>query len=37
LVDQKKYDFAFGNPVGLTRMAYLGCGFYKKKIPLCCL
>ncbi len=34
LVDQKKYDFAFGNPVGLTRMAYLGCGFYKKKIPL---
>ncbi len=34
VVDQKKYDFAFGNPVGLTRMAYLGCGFYKKKIPL---
>ncbi len=34
LVDKKKYDFAFGNPVGLTRMAYLGCGFYKKKIPL---
>jgi TRAP-type uncharacterized transport system substrate-binding protein len=34
LVGQKKYDFAFGNPVGLARMAYLGCGFYKKKIPL---
>lgn len=34
LVAQKKYDFGFGNPVGLTRMAYLGRGFYKKKIPL---
>ena len=34
LVDKKKYDFGFGNPVGLSRMAYLGCGFYKKKIPL---
>jgi TRAP-type uncharacterized transport system substrate-binding protein len=34
LVDRKQYDFAFGNPVGLSRMAYLGCGFYKKKIPL---
>jgi TRAP-type uncharacterized transport system substrate-binding protein len=34
LVDQKKYDFGFGNPVGLARMAYLGRGFYKKKIPL---
>lgn len=34
LVDKKDYDFAFGNPVGLTRMAYLGCGFYKEKIPL---
>jgi TRAP-type uncharacterized transport system substrate-binding protein len=34
LVDKKKYDFGFGNPVGLARMAYLGCGFYKKKIPL---
>ena len=22
------------NPVGLSRMAYLGVGFYKKKIPL---
>jgi TRAP-type uncharacterized transport system substrate-binding protein len=34
LVGQKKYDFGFGNPVGLSAMAYLGCGFYKKKIPL---
>ena len=34
LVDKKKHDFGFGNPVGLSRMAYLGCGFYKKKIPL---
>lgn len=34
LVDQKRYDFAFGNPAGLTRMAYLGCGFYKKPIAL---
>lgn len=34
LVDKKKYDFGFGNPVGLSAMAYLGCGFYKKKIPL---
>ena len=34
LVDKKKYDFGFGNPVGLSRMAYLGVGFYKEKIPL---
>jgi TRAP-type uncharacterized transport system substrate-binding protein len=34
LVDKKKIDFGFGNPVGLSAMAYLGCGFYKKKIPL---
>jgi len=34
LVDKKKYDFGFGNPVGLSRMAYLGRGFYTKKIPL---
>jgi TRAP-type uncharacterized transport system substrate-binding protein len=34
LVDRKKYDFGFGNPVGLSAMAYLGRGFYKKKIPL---
>jgi TRAP-type uncharacterized transport system substrate-binding protein len=34
LVGQKKYDFGFGNPVGLSAMAYLGRGFYKKRIPL---
>jgi TRAP-type uncharacterized transport system substrate-binding protein len=34
LVDKKKYDFGFGNPVGLSAMAYRGRGFYKKKIPL---
>jgi TRAP-type uncharacterized transport system substrate-binding protein len=34
LVDKKKHDFGFGNPVGLSRMAYLGMGFYRKKIPL---
>jgi TRAP-type uncharacterized transport system substrate-binding protein len=34
LVGHKKVDFGFGNPAGLSRMAYLGCGFYKKKIPL---
>lgn len=34
LVDRKKYDFGFGNPAGLSAMAYLGRGFYKKKIPL---
>src|SRR5437870_13675497 len=34
LVDKKKYDFGFGNPVGLSRMAYLGHGFYKKMIPV---
>lgn len=34
LIDKKKIDFGFGNPVGLSAMAYLGCGFYKKKIPL---
>src|SRR5690348_10658632 len=34
LVGRKKYDFGFGNPVGLSAMAYRGCGFYKKKIPL---
>lgn len=34
LVDKKKCDFGFGNPVGLSAMAYLGHGFYKKKIPL---
>jgi TRAP-type uncharacterized transport system substrate-binding protein len=34
LLDQKKFDFGFGNPVGLAAMAYLGRGFYKKRIPL---
>jgi TRAP-type uncharacterized transport system substrate-binding protein len=34
LVGKKKIDFGFGNPVGLSAMAYLGCGFYKTKIPL---
>ena len=34
LVDQKKYSFGFGNPVGLSAMAYLGHGFYQEKIPL---
>jgi TRAP-type uncharacterized transport system substrate-binding protein len=34
LVGRRKYDFAFGNPVGLSAMAYRGCGFYKEKIPL---
>ena len=34
LVDKKRIDFGFGNPVGLSAMAYLGRGFYKKKIPL---
>jgi len=34
LVGKKIYSFGFGNPVGLSAMAYLGRGFYKKKIPL---
>ena len=34
LIDKKKYDFGFGNPVALAAMAYRGRGFYKKKIPL---
>jgi len=34
LVGKKKYDFGFGNPVGLSAMAYLGRGFYREKIPL---
>jgi len=34
LVGKKKIDFGFGNPVGLSAMAYLGRGFYQKKIPL---
>jgi TRAP-type uncharacterized transport system substrate-binding protein len=34
LVDRGKLDFGFGNPVGLSAMAYLGRGFYRKRIPL---
>lgn len=34
LVGKRKCDFGFGNPVGLSAMAYRGCGFYKQKIPL---
>src|SRR4029078_13223714 len=34
LVGNKKCDYGFGNPVGLSAMAYLGCCLYKKKIPL---
>src|SRR5262249_27012896 len=33
-VGRKKYDFGFANPAALARMAFLGTGFYKKKIPL---
>jgi len=34
LVGKKQYSFGFGNPVGLAAMAYLGRGFYPRKIPL---
>jgi TRAP-type uncharacterized transport system substrate-binding protein len=34
LVGKKKYTFGFGNPVGLSAMAFLGCGFYQKRVPL---
>ncbi len=34
VVGQKRYHFGFANPAGLARMAFLGRGFYKKKIPL---
>ena len=33
-VGKKKYDLGFANPASLARMAYLGKGFYKEKIPL---
>ncbi|HWP57623.1 MAG TPA: TAXI family TRAP transporter solute-binding subunit [Candidatus Acidoferrales bacterium] len=33
-VGKKKYDLALANPASLARMAVLGKGFYKKKIPL---
>ena len=31
LVGNKKHTFGFGNPVGLSAMAYLGCGFLQEK------
>ena len=34
LVGKKIYTFGFGNPVGLSAMAYRGRGFYRNKIPL---
>jgi TRAP-type uncharacterized transport system substrate-binding protein len=34
VVGNKKYHFAFANPAALARVALLGRGFYKKKIPL---
>ena len=34
VVDKKKFHFGFGNPAGLARMAFLGRGFYKKKMAL---
>jgi TRAP-type uncharacterized transport system substrate-binding protein len=33
-IGRKKYDLAFANPAALARMAFLGRGFYKRKIPL---
>jgi TRAP-type uncharacterized transport system substrate-binding protein len=33
-VGRKKYDLGFANPAALARMAFLGKGFYNKKIPL---
>jgi TRAP-type uncharacterized transport system substrate-binding protein len=33
-IGRKKYDLAFANPAALARMAFLGKGFYKEKIPL---
>src|SRR5262245_45395444 len=34
LVSKKRYSFGFCKPVGMSAMAYLGRGFYQKKIPL---
>jgi len=34
IVDKKKFHFSFCNPAGIGRMALLGRGFYKSKIPL---
>jgi TRAP-type uncharacterized transport system substrate-binding protein len=33
-IGRKKYDLAFANPASLARMALLGKGFYKAKVPL---
>jgi TRAP-type uncharacterized transport system substrate-binding protein len=33
-IGKKKYDLAFANPASLARMALLGKGFYKAKVPL---
>jgi len=33
-IGRKKYHLAFANPASLARMAFLGKGFYKKKVPL---
>ncbi len=34
IVDKNKFHFSFCNPAGIGRMALLGRGFYKSKIPL---
>lgn len=34
VVDQGRFHFAFANPAGVARMAYLGRGCYRKKMPL---
>lgn len=34
VVGRKKYDLGFSNPAGLARMALLGRGVYRQKIPL---
>ena len=34
IVGNKKFQFGFCNPAGIGRMAVVGRGFYKKKIPL---
>ncbi|NIO07838.1 MAG: hypothetical protein GTO40_07455 [Deltaproteobacteria bacterium] len=34
IVGNKKFQFGFCNPAGVGRMAALGKGFYKRKIPL---
>jgi TRAP-type uncharacterized transport system substrate-binding protein len=34
MVGRKKYDLGFANPASLARMALIGRGFYREKIPL---